>query len=140
MRVEIGSLTNSSRIGSGIKGLEAQDLSPLALLVLGVTIVAPLYRIIAMIYVLAGLRFKRKPPWLIPVFSLSERLRSWAMLDVFLLGAIVTLSKLHDLAATTVGIGFWALGLAVLALAFLDSHFRHWPGLLTKLGASMPSI
>jgi paraquat-inducible protein A len=121
MGIELDGLSQSAGIGSGVVGLFDHGLSPLAVLVLAVSVAAPLFRVLANAYVLANLATHRRPKHLVTVFRLSERSRPWAMLDVLLLGAIIAIAKLQDLAAIDIGIGFWSLGLLVLTLAALDS-------------------
>jgi len=123
MSIEMNGLSNSAHIASGIVGLADHDFSFLAILVLGVAIAAPLWRILAVTYVLGCLYLRYPSPYLTRIFRSSERLRAWAMLDVFLLGALVALTKLHNLAQIDIGIGFWGLALVVLALAALDVTF-----------------
>ncbi len=123
MGIEMEGISHSTRMGAGVEGLADHDLSPLALLVFGVAIAAPLCRILAMMVVLGCLHLRYHSRHLIPLFRLCERLRAWAMLDVFLLGSLVALTKLRDLAHIDIGTGFWALGLVVLALAALDAAF-----------------
>ncbi len=126
MGIELAGREQSVRLESGVGGLAAHDLAPLAIFVLILSILAPLGRIAALGVVLVNLRhanLRHGPPlpaYLAPLLSWAERLRPWAMLDVFLIGALVSLTKLHDLARITIGIGFWALGLLVLALAAFD--------------------
>jgi paraquat-inducible protein A len=139
--IELDGLSQTARIGSGVIGLLDQGLSPLAALVLLVSIAAPLFRVLANSYVLASLYIGRSPAYLSTIFRLSERLRPWAMLDVLLLGVLIALSKLHDLTTVDIGAGFWSLGLLVLTLAVLDSlldreavwrALRHAPPALSR--------
>jgi paraquat-inducible protein A len=119
--IELDGLSQVAGIGSGIIGLLDHSLLPLAALVLVVSIVAPLFQILANTYVLTRLHLGCCPGHVATIFRLSERLRPWAMLDVLLLGTLIAFTKLHDLAASGIGIGFWSLGLVVLTLAILDS-------------------
>lgn len=119
--IELEGLSNKAGIASGVAGLVAHSVSPLALLVLIVAIAAPLIRIMANTYVLTCLHVGRRPRHLARVFRLSERLRPWAMLDVLLLGSLVALTKLRDLASVDIGPGLWSLAFLVLILAILDS-------------------
>jgi paraquat-inducible protein A len=119
--IEMRGLSQSTRIGSGVVALVEHNLSPLALLVLLVSFAAPLIRIAASIYVLASLSRGRRARHVAVIFRLAERIRPWAMLDVLLLGTLIAITKLHDLATVRIGIGLWTLGLLVLTLAILDS-------------------
>jgi paraquat-inducible protein A len=132
MGIELDGLSQSARIESGVIGLFEHGLSPLAALVLAVSVAAPLFRVLANAYVLANLAMQRQPKHLVTIFRLSERSRPWAMLDVLLLGTLVAITKLRDLATIDVGIGLWSLGLLVLTLSMLDSLLDRravWMGL-----------
>jgi paraquat-inducible protein A len=124
--IDLDGLRRATGIGSGILELLDNSLSPLAIIVLLVATVAPLLRISANAYVLTRLHRGRRPRHLAAVFRLAEQLRPWAMLDVLLLGTLVAIAKLHDLAAVEIGIGCWSLGVLILTLAALDSSLdRH---------------
>jgi paraquat-inducible protein A len=119
--IDLDRISRGVGIGSGITELFENGLSPLAIFMLLLGSVAPLFRISANAYVLANLHLGRRPSHLAIIFRLSEQLRPWAMLDVLLLGTIVAITKLDDFAAVDIGIGCWSLGLLVLTLAALDS-------------------
>jgi paraquat-inducible protein A len=137
--MELRGLSQSARIESGVVGLIDRGFAPLAVLVLLVSFAAPLFRIAATIYVLASIGMGRRPRHLATIFRLSERLRPWAMLDVFLLGTLIAVTKLHDLAAVDIGTGFWTLGLLVLTLAGLDSSIDR-RAVWTALHPTPPSL
>ena len=120
MAIDIDGRGQSVRLGSGIAGLFDHGFAPLALFVLGISIVAPLGRVITLAYVVFRARQLKFVPHLPFVLRVAERFRPWSMLDVFLVGALVALTKLHDLAQTIVGFGFWALGFLVATLAALE--------------------
>ncbi len=121
MGIELDGLSQSAGIGSGVVGLFEHGLPPVAALVLAISVAAPLFRVVANAYVLANLATRLRPKHLETIFRLSERLRPWAMLDVLLLGTIIAIAKLQDLASIEIGIGFWSLGFLVLTLAMLNS-------------------
>ena len=120
MAIDVGGRSQSVHLGSGVVGLADHDLLPLALFVLAISILAPLGRVIALGYVLFRLRRTGRPHHLATILRFAQRMGPWAMLDVFLIGALIALTKLHDLASIEIGIGFWALGLLVVALAAFD--------------------
>jgi paraquat-inducible protein A len=112
---------NSIHLGSGVEGMaDHEGLLPIALFVLAVSILAPLARLTALSLVLFGLRRGEEPARLANVMHFADRVRPWAMLDVFLIGALITLTKVHDLASVTVGAGFYTLGMLVVVMALLE--------------------
>jgi paraquat-inducible protein A len=120
MAIDVGGRGQSVGLGSGVAGLADHDLAPLAIFVLCISIVAPLGRVVTLGYVAFRLRGAGRPRHLAPVLRIAERMRPWAMLDVFLIGALIALTKLHDLATIRIGIGLWTLGLLVVALAAFE--------------------
>ncbi|HMA52216.1 MAG TPA: PqiA/YebS family transporter subunit [Magnetospirillaceae bacterium] len=121
MGLEFGGRENSIHLGSGIGGMAShEDLMPIALMMLAISILAPLGRLAALGLVLLQLRRGRNTPLVANLMHFADRVRGWAMLDVFLVGSLVALTKLHNLARVTVGIGLYMLGALVLVLAFLE--------------------
>ena len=120
MAIDIDGRGQSVRLGSGITGLVDHGYAPLALFVLGISILAPIGRVITLAYVVLRARQQKFVSHLSFVLRVAELLRPWSMLDVFLVGALVALTKLHDLAQTNVGAGLWALGFLVITLAAFE--------------------
>lgn len=93
--------------------------APVGAMMFGVVVVLPALRALAHLYVLAPIRLAgRRPPRAAWAFRWACRLRPWAMAEIFLIGTIVSVVKLTGLATVTLGPAFWALGGAVLVLAF----------------------
>ncbi len=121
MGLNVGGRESTIRLGSGVGGMaDRGDLIPVALFLLAVSILAPLGRMAALGFVLLQLRRQRNTPFLANLMHFADRVRGWAMLDVFLIGALIALTKLHELAQVSVGVGFYTLGALVIVLAFLD--------------------
>jgi paraquat-inducible protein A len=109
---------------SGSRILWDQDNGGLAALVLLTTFVAPLAHALAMLYVLVPLGFGLRAPAAADVFRWMGHVRVWSMAEVFVLGVLVSLVKLADMAEIVPGIALWALGLLIptltAAMATLD--------------------
>lgn len=94
--------------------------------VIGFTsILAPLLHILGLLYVLLPLKWQRQPWRLASVFRVVEFLHPWAMLEVYLLGVLIAILKLSELATIELGLAFYAfIGLMLLttmAAASLDA-------------------
>ena len=89
-------------------------------------------------YVLFSIRFQLNLPYTKPILVLIGRLLPWGMMDVFLLGILVSMVKLAALASIIVGIGFYAFVLAVVlyaaTIASLEPHTL-WEGLQDQTGS-----
>lgn len=68
-------------------------------------------------------------PWLAPIAKWIFLLQSWAMVEVFIIGVIVSLVKIAAMATVALGISFWAYaGFSIcftLAVSSLD-RFQCW--------------
>ena len=93
---------------SGIEMLWEAGYEPLAFLVGGTVILVPLFLVSGVLVVSGSLGFEYRPAYLGGLYRWLRKLRSWAMLEVFLLGVLVAVVKLGDLASIGLGIGFYA--------------------------------
>jgi paraquat-inducible protein A len=81
------------------------------------TIVAPLVMAGGMLYVCGPLLVGRAAPGARHVASWLGRTEPWNMIEVFLLGVLVSFMKLDKMAELTFGIGFWAFAALMVCLA-----------------------
>jgi len=93
----------------------------LGLLVLAASILFPFLKIIGMLYVLVPLEMNRRSWKAAPVFRVVAHCQTWAMMDVYLLGVIVAVIKLADLATLVPGVAIYSFGALILTLAAADS-------------------
>jgi len=115
---ELEGRADTSTLLSGVRSLYEQGMWPLALLVLLTATAVPLVWLLSTAYVLLPLRFGRMPWRVAEVFKITELLRPWAMMEVYLLGVIVAYVKLSDLARLELGIALYAfVGLIVVMIA-----------------------
>jgi paraquat-inducible protein A len=104
-----------------VQALWDSQLRWLGLLALALIVLVPLMRFSLMAWVLLRLRLRRKV--INPMrtaFRWSVRLEPWAMADIFIVGVLVSLTKISTLANLTIGIAFWAL-LALVCTSVLIS-------------------
>ncbi len=94
---------------TGVAELFIQGLWDIALLVLLTSIVFPITRMILLLYTLIGINAGRLFPGTGRVFRWYHHLQEWAMVDVFVLGVMVALTKLDTFATVNLGLGFWSL-------------------------------
>jgi paraquat-inducible protein A len=119
---------------TGIKELYRQGLPEMALLVLLTTIISPLIQLTGLLYVLLPLKLDLVPPAVWRVFRWVRRMQPWSMLEVFMLGILVALVKLAEMADIVPGISlfcFLALIFVLAAIsASLDPHsvWEKWWG------------
>lgn len=119
-----GHIESASLLGAVAK-LAAADMSGLASVVLVTTVLVPAMELLALAYVIFPVLVRVKAPGAIAIFRSLELLRPWAMVEVYLLGAMIALVKLASLATMETGAGIIALGALVVVnarmLATLDT-------------------
>ena len=90
-------------------------------MIIFVTVLAPLIRLVGMLYVLIRLHERTAAPPSAPVFAWTERLRPWSMLEVFVFGVFVAYVKLGDLVTIGLATGVYALLALTFVLIWMDS-------------------
>jgi paraquat-inducible protein A len=109
-----------------------QDYHLLAILIVLNIIVFPLFELLSLLIVLLTIRFGWRPQLAAFLYRWLRELKPWGMLEVFMLGVLVAVVKLGDMATLIVGTAFWSFaGLIVVmtaATATLDP-FTVWTGL-----------
>ena len=106
-------LTSSTTLLGAVSVLLRDGMPSVAALVFVTTFLMPALEIGALIYLLLPLRFGRVPPGVAAVFRLMHMVKPWGMVEVFMLGLLVTISKLHAMASVVPEI---ALGSFVLLM------------------------
>jgi paraquat-inducible protein A len=117
-----GHHSSTTLIGAAL-ALHRQDMTSVALLMLATTVLLPAVQIAAMLVMLLPLRFGRASPGLPELFRVVSHVRPWAMVEVFLLGALVSLAKLAHLAHLTPDVALWSFGALIVLLACAASAF-----------------
>jgi paraquat-inducible protein A len=107
----------TSTLITGVFEFAAQGLWFLAILVLAVTIVFPLGKILATLFVLLYVRSGGGESRAVGrIFKLVETLHPWAMMEVFLLGVLVAYVKLTDFATLELGPALYAFAALILVM------------------------
>jgi len=113
-----GTTRAATLLGAAL-GLYRQGYATIAVLVAFTTVLVPLIQILTFLYVLVALRGGRRAPGLNELFRALTALRPWAMVEVFMLGALVALVKLAAMADIVPRIALISYGLLMLTLAAL---------------------
>ncbi len=121
-----GNVTETT-LASGVSALFDQGRPLVAILVLVTTILAPFLQLTATFYVLLPLKLGGRAPAAKHVFRLLHRIQTWSMMEVFLIGILVSLTKLVEMAEIVPGIALWSfvvlIPMVAAARSSLDSHW-----------------
>lgn len=111
---------------TGIEELYTQGMPELSIIVLLTTVLVPLAQMACMLYILLPLRFKRVPIGLPAVFRFVRHLEPWSMMEVFMVGILVSVVKLSKMAKIVPGVALFSFLALIFVLAAmtasLDSH------------------
>ncbi|MBC8024311.1 MAG: paraquat-inducible protein A [Burkholderiales bacterium] len=104
--------------------LQERGMSSIALLVFVTVIAAPATYLAAMLYLLIPMRLGIRPRYLHNAFRVARLVQPWGMVEVFLLGAMVSMVKLTQVAKVDADIGIFCVGAYVLLVAGAMSAFE----------------
>lgn len=94
-----------------------------AVLVLFTVVVAPALQIGFMLAIVLGARSAPAPRWVGTLLRYHPTTGTWSMIEVMLLGVLVALIKIAELATVIPGLALFALGALVFVLAAMQSSF-----------------
>lgn len=121
-----GNTVAATLLGS-VHQLYLQSRPVVATVVLITGFAAPLIRLGGMLYVLLPVRFGRVSPYMSRVLRLMQLSRPWNMINIFLLGVLVSLTKLSAMADVILGPGLAAMAALIVVLAATDATFDSEP-------------
>jgi paraquat-inducible protein A len=98
-------------------------MTSVAALVFVTTILMPALEIGAMLYMLLPLKLGRVPKELPAMFRLVQTVRPWGMVEVFMLGTLVSLAKLAHIAHVVPGVAIWSFAALMFLLAAAAASF-----------------
>jgi paraquat-inducible protein A len=113
--LKIGAQVRETTLITGIHELYRQGMHMIATLVLITTVLAPFIQMMCLFYVLLPLRFGRVPRRLPRVIRFLEHVMPWSMMEVFMVGILVSVVKLAGMAKIIPGISVYSF----LALIFV---------------------
>ncbi len=99
----------------------------LSIAILFTTILIPLLRILINIFIFAPIYHKNRAPfYAVTLLKLQHSIEPWGMLDVFLIGILVTTIKLTKMGTIVPGVAVWSFGALVILMTYIqtiyDSH------------------
>jgi len=127
---------------SGAWALYQLGMGELGLLIFLTSVFFPLVVIMGMLYLLVSAKFGLHPPAKGPIYRVVNALTPWSLVGVFMLGVLIAIVKLLDLATVIPGISLFALfGWLILSTAARASFepsilWPHTPLNEVHLGAS----
>lgn len=127
LALKSGGLVQETTLISGVVELYNEDMRSLAVLVFLTSILFPVVQLAGMLYLLLPLKVNRLPWWKPAlVFRFIRSLQPWGMMEVFMVGILVSIVKLAKMAKIVPGIAIFSFAILIFVLAAaassLDPH------------------
>lgn len=113
----------STTVFGGAHQLWVDGRSVVAGLVLFTAVIAPGLQIALLLAIVFGAHRPQVPKWVGLLLRLHPTARTWSMIEVMLLGVLVALIKIAELATVIPGTALFALGALVFVFAGIQSSF-----------------
>lgn len=118
----VGRFASTTIIG-GARDMWLQGEAITAVVVAFCAVIAPAGYILFMLTVLLAARRPPAPQWIGEILRGAEFMQNWSMNEVMMLGILVALIKIAELASVEAGIGMYAVGVLVLLFPAIMATF-----------------
>jgi paraquat-inducible protein A len=113
-----GDLVRQTTLITGVMELYQQGMRSVAVLVFLTSILFPVVQLAGLLYLLLPLKVKLLPWWKpASVFRFIQGIHPWAMMEVFMVGILVSMVKLGKLAKVVPGIAIYSFAILIFVLA-----------------------
>jgi paraquat-inducible protein A len=117
-------IVTHTKLFSGIIGLYQEGMYFLAATVSFTTVVVPVFMMAGLCYLLLPLRRNIRLPAAARVLRAILHLQPWNMVEIFMIGIIVSGVKLQKMAALEPGIGAWAFMVMIFVMAAIAASLE----------------
>lgn len=107
----------------GVFAMWREGSQVVAMLVLFAAVIAPALEIACLLLVVLAVRRPPAPHWVATLLQGYEFVREWSMIEIMLLGVLVALIKIAELATVIPGLALFVLGSLVFLLAAMAATF-----------------
>ncbi len=121
VELDANGMTSQTTLIGAIMALWSEQMKIIAVLVFCCTILFPLTELVALLYVLMLLRTGFVPPGFNTVLRAIQFVRPWGMIEVFMLGVLVTLVKMVSIARVVPEAALFAFAALTLMVAVVVS-------------------
>jgi len=123
VRLEVNGNRVTTTLLGAVRTLSDQGMPEIGALVALTTFLVPAAQLACMLYLLLPLRMGVILPGVRQVLGFMGRIKPWSMIEVFMLGVLVSLVKLHAMAHVVPGVALWAFCGLVLVFPAIAAAF-----------------
>ena len=121
--IEVQGSHSAINLMGAVRSLWDQQMQFISLLVFLTTILIPALELVTMTYLLLPLKFSRVPAGYTHFLRMMQIVEPWGMVEVFMLGVLVSLVKLTSSFKVIPGVALWSFGCLTLLLAAAAASF-----------------
>lgn len=119
--MESGGVVTRGWLLSIVSASWVAGIGPVAAIAAATVFLFPLAQLALYLYVLLGARAPTRPAGFAPAMQGLRLLRPWSMVEVFLIGILVSIIKMTTLAAVTPEPGLWGFAVLTILLTALST-------------------
>jgi paraquat-inducible protein A len=125
IRISLQGLHNDVTLWQSVAALAHGMAAPISVVAALSVIVIPFLQIALLGWVLVFARMERRAPAFASVMKALHALRPWSMVEVCLLGALVSVVKLSSYMDVVIGVGIWATAALTVLITIIASRDIH---------------
>ena len=107
-------------VWSGVLGLYDSGMQSIAVVVFLCSMAVPLLKLLCQLLVLLSICLNMGRGYGLLLYRIYHHMREWGMLEVYLIGILVSIVKLADLAELSVGLGLFCFIALLLVQVWLE--------------------
>jgi paraquat-inducible protein A len=123
IRIEASGITLQATLAGAAWAVSAERMPLIGVIVAATTILIPGLELLCTTSMLTLAEWPHAPTVLRFLFRVSQRLRPWNMIEIFMLGTLVSIVKLEGLASVIPGVGLWSMAAFMLTHAAASHVF-----------------
>lgn len=120
MQLNLLGQTTEDTVWSGVVGLYNSGMQGIALVVFLCSMAVPLLKLLCQLLVLLSIRLDFGRSYGLLLYRIYHHMREWGMLEVYLMGILVAIVKLMDLADLSLGLGLFCFVALLLVQVWLE--------------------
>jgi paraquat-inducible protein A len=120
MHLNLLGQTTEDTVWSGVLGLYDSGMQGIALVVFLSSMAVPLLKLLCQLLVLLSIRLEYGRSYGLLLYRIYHHMREWGMLEVYLMGILVAIVKLMDLADLSLGLGLFCFVALLLVQVWLE--------------------
>ena len=120
MQLNLLGQTSQDTVWSGVIGLYESGMQGIAVVVFLCSMAVPLLKLLCQLLVLLSIRMDLGRSYGLLLYRIYHHMREWGMLEVYLMGILVAMVKLMDLADLSLGLGLFCFTALLLIQIWLE--------------------